>query len=109
MSHAYGWRGSCAAGDVTDVVVGSGALFGPFFDGDEMMAHAVVTRKTSPTVHSSQKLAVRSNACCITGNKVQNRSDKSAHTPTIHRHQRTPAANAPAGATTTAAHIDAAR
>src|SRR5262249_31082450 len=28
MSHAYGWRGSCAAGDVTAVGVGSGALLG---------------------------------------------------------------------------------
>ena len=28
MSHDGGWRGSCAAGDVTDVVVGSGALLG---------------------------------------------------------------------------------
>src|SRR5437762_2161545 len=26
MSHGYGWRGSCAAGDVTDMAVGSGAL-----------------------------------------------------------------------------------
>src|SRR5438034_5110278 len=29
MSHDYGWRGSCAAGDVTAMVVGSGALLGP--------------------------------------------------------------------------------
>ena len=28
MSHGYGWRGSCAAGDVTDMAVGSGALLG---------------------------------------------------------------------------------
>ena len=28
MSHDYGWRGSGAAGGVTAVVVGSGALFG---------------------------------------------------------------------------------
>src|SRR5215831_3279058 len=28
MSHDYGWRDSCAAGGVTDMVVGSGALLG---------------------------------------------------------------------------------
>ena len=31
MSHDYGSRGFCAAGGVTAVVVGSGALFSPFF------------------------------------------------------------------------------
>src|SRR3954451_17874986 len=31
MSHGYGWRGSCAARDVTDMAVGSGALLGLFF------------------------------------------------------------------------------
>src|SRR5688500_13406912 len=34
MSHDYGWRGSCAAGDVTDVVVGSGALLALFSIGE---------------------------------------------------------------------------
>src|SRR5437762_724593 len=31
MSHDYGWRGSCAAGGVTAMVVGSGALLGVWF------------------------------------------------------------------------------
>src|SRR5438093_3724029 len=30
MSHDYGWRDSCAAGGVTAMVVGSGALLGRF-------------------------------------------------------------------------------
>ena len=33
MSHDRGWRGSCAAGDVTAMVVGSGALLGRIFIG----------------------------------------------------------------------------
>ena len=31
MSRDYGWRASCLAGGVTDVVVGSSAWFGSFF------------------------------------------------------------------------------
>jgi len=31
MSHDYGWRDSCAAGGVTAMVVGSGALLGVWF------------------------------------------------------------------------------
>src|SRR5438552_2836124 len=31
MSHDYGWRDSCAAGGVTAMVVGSGALLGFWF------------------------------------------------------------------------------
>ena len=36
MSHDYGWRGSCAAGGVTDMVVGSGALLGIFLFRDTL-------------------------------------------------------------------------
>src|ERR1044071_7083806 len=43
MSHDHGWRGSCAAGDVTDMVVGSGALLG----GSNMRSRAFVTRTAS--------------------------------------------------------------
>ena len=35
MSHDYGWRGSCAAGDVTAMVVGSGALLGSLVSGSK--------------------------------------------------------------------------
>src|SRR5690349_20931191 len=50
MSHDYGWRGSCAAGDVTDVVVGSSALLGRFF------IRRIYQRKVYPHIASRHSL-----------------------------------------------------
>src|ERR1041384_3048724 len=43
MSHDYGWRDSCAAGGVTDMVVGSSALLG----GSNMRPRGFGTRTAS--------------------------------------------------------------
>src|ERR1043166_55220 len=40
MSHDYGWRDSCAAGGVTAIVVGSGALLGILSSGFSIPAAA---------------------------------------------------------------------
>jgi len=57
MSHGYGWRGSCAAGGVTDMAVGSGVWLG-LFSLAPICASIVTTIRRNAAINAILALSV---------------------------------------------------